>query len=194
MSKGVQQTATIEPRGAHPSLAELAILGLLHEQPMHGYEIARRFADDLDLGLVLPLELSTVYAVLKDLQARALIHGERETAGRYPPRTVFALVAGAETGFLRWLQEPVERLREVRSALLVKLYFCDRLDPRRTAHLIAAQIDASRAYLDRLVAQEQAAAAGSFAQLVFESKIAAAQATIVWIERRGNMLASESRR
>ena len=32
------------------SVGEYAILGLLRERPMHGYEIARRFAADLDLG------------------------------------------------------------------------------------------------------------------------------------------------
>ena len=77
-------------------LAEYAILGLLRERPMHGYEIARRFAADLDLGLVLPLDMSTVYALLKDLQEQGLIEGRRETVGSRPPRTVFQLTREAE--------------------------------------------------------------------------------------------------
>lgn len=37
-----------------------AILGLLRERPMHGYEIAQRFVPDADLGQVTPADMSTI--------------------------------------------------------------------------------------------------------------------------------------
>jgi DNA-binding PadR family transcriptional regulator len=147
-------------------LGEYAILGLLRERPMHGYEIARRFAADLDLGLVLPLDMSTVYALLKDLHEQGLIEGRRETVGLRPPRTVYSLTPQAEVLLDRWLGEPVARLREVRADLLVKLYFCRMVGDRQTARLLDAQIETSRAYLDRL----GRLAAG------------AARATVAWLE------------
>lgn len=163
------------------SLGEYAILGLLRERPMHGYEIARRFAADLDLGLVLPLDMSNVYALLKDLHEQGLIEGRRETVGLRPPRTVFQLTPEAAVQLRGWLEEPVGRLREVRSDLLVKLYFCRAIGDRCTAALLDAQIAASQVYLERLTRLAEEAAPGSFERLVRDSKIGAARATVAWL-------------
>ena len=73
-----------------------AILGLLRERPMHGYEIARHFKPEEELGQVVPADMSTIYTFLKDLQEHGLIYGERVTVGARPPRTVFSLTAEAE--------------------------------------------------------------------------------------------------
>lgn len=161
--------------------AEYAVLGVLRERPMHGYEIARRFAADLDLGLVLPLDMSTVYALLKDLQEQGLIAGQRVTVGARPPRTVFHLLPEAEALFLQWLEEPVGRLREVRSDLLLKLYFCRRIGSACTARLLDAQIEVCRAYLARLERLAGDSPPGSFERLVWDSKLSAARATIAWL-------------
>jgi DNA-binding PadR family transcriptional regulator len=164
------------------SLGDYAILGVLRERPMHGYEVARRFTADLDLGLVLPLDMSNVYAMLKDLHEQGLIEGRRETVGLRPPRTVYQVTDDAEAQFLHWLEEPVARLREVRSDLLTKLYFCRAIGDRCTATLLDAQIDVSRGYLARLTALAKEAAPGSFERLVRDSKIGAARATVEWLE------------
>ena len=163
------------------TVGEYAVLGVLRERPMHGYEIARRFTSDLDLGLVLPQDISTIYAILKDLHEQGLIEGQRETVGARPPRTVYHLTPDAEAHLLQWLQEPVGRLREVRADLLVKLYFCRAIGSRLTASLLDAQIEASGGYLERLQRLERDAAPESFERLVFASKIGAAGATIAWL-------------
>lgn len=164
------------------SLGEYAILGVLRERPMHGYEIARRFAADLDLGLVVPMDMSTVYALLKDLHEQGLIEGQREVVGLRPPRTVYTLIPEAETQFLHWLDEPVGRLREIRADLMVKLYFCRAIGRRCAIHLLDAQIAASRIYLDRVLSLAAQAERGSFERLVRDSKVSAAQATVAWLE------------
>jgi PadR family transcriptional regulator, regulatory protein AphA len=164
------------------SLGEYAILGVLRERPMHGYEIARLFAADLDLGLVVPIDMSNVYAMLKDLQEQGLIEGKREIVGLRPPRTVFHLTDDADRQFLQWIEEPVGRMREIRADLLVKLYFCRAIGSICTANLLTAQIDASGAYLDRLVRLAEDTAPDSFERLVCNSKIGVARATIDWLE------------
>jgi DNA-binding PadR family transcriptional regulator len=171
------------------SLGEYAILGVLRERPMHGYEIARRFAADLDLGLVAPIDMSNVYAMLKDLQEQGLIEGRRETVGRRPPRTVFHLTDDAERQFLQWIEEPVGRMREIRSDLLVKLYFCRSIGAACTANLLNAQIAASGVYLERLVRLAEDAAPDSFERLVCNSKIGVARATIAWLEEERTRIA-----
>jgi len=164
------------------STGEYAILGVLRERPMHGYEVARRFAADLDLGLVLPMDMSTVYTLLKDLQEHGLIEGQREVVGLRPPRMVFHLTPEAEAVFYRWLEEPVERLRAVRSDLLIKLYFARTISAALTARLLDAQIAACHAYRDRLAALAAAAEPNSFERLVLRSKVTAADATLTWLQ------------
>lgn len=184
MGRGRKILGAIDRSQSQLSVGEYAVLGLLHERPMHGYEIAHRFSADLDLGLVLPLDMSTVYALLRELQEQGLIQGQRQEIGARPPRNVFRLTSQAEAQFLQWLEEPVERLREIRSALLVKLYFCHQIGSDATARLLDAQITASRLYLDRLLELKKTAEPGSFEELVRASKIGPARATIAWLKQQ----------
>lgn len=172
------------------ALGEYAILGLLRERPMHGYQIARRFAADLDLGLVLPIDMSNVYALLKDLYEQGLLEGHRETVGARPPRTVYHLTPEADAILAAWLEEPVGRMREIRSDLLVKLYFTRAVGSWASARLLEAQVAASRAYVERLTRLTAQAPAGSFERLVYDSKLGAAHATVAWlIEERDRLTA-----
>jgi DNA-binding PadR family transcriptional regulator len=60
---------------------ELAILGSLHETPMHGYELRKRL--NLLLGSFRALSYGSLYPCLKALQARGLIAGT--DASQTPP-------------------------------------------------------------------------------------------------------------
>jgi DNA-binding PadR family transcriptional regulator len=169
----------------HVTLAPTAyaILGLLRERPMHGYEIARHFQPEADLGQVVPADMSTVYAFLKDLQEHGLIRGERVTVGARPPRTVFSLTAEAELLFLDWLRRPVARMREVRLDFLLKLYFARRLDVAEARALVKAQVAACRSYLERQRTGARDLDPTSFESLVLESKLTAAESMLVWLDR-----------
>lgn len=159
-----------------------AILGLLHEQPMHGYEIARHFKPDSDLGQVVPADISTVYSFLKDLQEHGLLSGKRETVGARPPRTVFSLTADAAEIFLDWVYRPVARIREVRLDFLLKLYFARRLSATKTHALIEAQLTICRDYRTRQRTQAEALDVQSFEFLVLRSKLTAVESTLNWLQ------------
>ena len=90
---------------------------------MHGYKIGRYFEPGADLGRVVPVDMSTIFTFLKDLQEHGLIRDEGVTVGARPPRTVFSLTVEAELLFFDWLRRPVARMRELRLDFLLKLYF-----------------------------------------------------------------------
>lgn len=160
-----------------------AILGLLRQQPMHGYEIAQHFKPEADLGQVVPADMSTIYTFLKDLQEHGLISGKKETVGARPPRTVFSPTAEAEELFLDWVRRPVARIREIRLDFLLKLYFARQLGPAEVKALIAAQLAVGRSYLARQRTTARALAPSSFEALVLESKLTAAESTVSWLKR-----------
>ncbi|HWC80205.1 MAG TPA: PadR family transcriptional regulator [Pseudonocardiaceae bacterium] len=62
-------------------MVEFAILGLLHEAPMHGYELRKRLADLL--GAFRAFSYGSLYPALKRLQRAGLI--EEETTSADPP-------------------------------------------------------------------------------------------------------------
>ncbi|MEW6299383.1 MAG: PadR family transcriptional regulator [Thermodesulfobacteriota bacterium] len=169
----------------HVTLAPTAyaILGVLRERPMHGYEVARRFKPEADLGQIVPADMSTVYAFLKDLQEHGLISGKRETVGARPPRTVFSPTAEAEGLFLDWVRRPVARIREVRLDFLLKLYFAHSLGEAEARALIDGQITVCQGYLERQRTNSRGLDPGSFEFLVLESKLTAAESTLNWLRR-----------
>ncbi|MBC7291888.1 MAG: PadR family transcriptional regulator [Actinotalea sp.] len=89
---------------------ELAILGSLHETPMHGYELRKRL--NLLLGSFRALSYGSLYPALKSLEGRGLIQGS--DASQTPPphalsgkraRIVYELTAEGKEHFADLLAE-----------------------------------------------------------------------------------------
>ena len=158
---------------------EHAVLALLRTRPMYGYEMARYFEGE-DLREVCPIEQGSLYTYLRNLEGRSLVTWREEREGLRPPRKRFALTHEGEAVVEAWLREPVERLREVRFELLVKLYVLHAVDPEAEAALVRDQLQVCEAYRER--AKERVAEAGDgFLRLVAQSKLSAADATVDWL-------------
>ena len=138
---------------------EYAVLALLALRPMHGYEMTA-FIEEEGLADVCPVEQSTLYTYLRNVEARGLVAWTEERVGNRPPRKRFEL------------------MREVRLDLLVKLFFLERTDPAAHARLLRDQVAACERYLAGL---DAAAPAGGFQRLVARSKRTAAEATLDWL-------------
>src|SRR5919201_4391762 len=83
----------------------LAVMALLHEQPMHPYEIActmrRRHLEES-----IKLNYGVLYHTVETLQQLGLITPvETERAGRRPERTVYALTDAGRKHFLGSLRD-----------------------------------------------------------------------------------------
>jgi len=157
---------------------EYAILSLLRLLgPMHGYQMARWF--EQDLAEVCPIEQSALYAYLKNLEQRGLVSWREVRVGQHPPRKIFQLTASGSDDVDAWLRKPVERMRDVKLDFLLKLYFLHLLDPAQELVLLWAQVDACDVYRDRMSARLNDAT--GFERLVLRSKIAAANSTSDWL-------------
>ncbi|MGH2470167.1 MAG: helix-turn-helix transcriptional regulator, partial [Chloroflexota bacterium] len=122
--------------------AEFALLGLLRQGPAHGYELARAFAPEAELGGIVHLRPGQLYAYLNKLETVGLISGPPRTIARAAPRErrVFSLTDSGQRQLEAWLARPVLRTRQLAVDFLAKLLFAAQLDavPRRA--LIEAQI------------------------------------------------------
>ena len=161
--------------------AEYAILGLLRQEPAHGYRIAQRFAPGQDLGAVCPMDQSNVYALLHGLDEQGLVLGRRESAGQRPPRTVFQVTEAGEAALDTWLSEPAGPLHRMRKDLLLKLFLIGDRGADEAEQLLNLQIEVFVHYADELDAEVAALEPESLERLVAESKRASLTGVIEWL-------------
>jgi DNA-binding PadR family transcriptional regulator len=102
--------SSMAPRAARrSSVLELAVLGLLHETPMHGYELRKRLSGVL--GTFHAISYGSLYPCLKDLVARGWIIEDGETEGGAPAlsgkraRIVYRLTAEGKEHFQQLIAE-----------------------------------------------------------------------------------------
>jgi DNA-binding PadR family transcriptional regulator len=161
--------------------AEYAILGLVHQRPAHGYQIAQEMAPDSGLGLICPLRRSNVYFLLGNLERRGLIEVEQRCVDVYPPKTVLKATTAGRRAFESWIWRPVARLREVRLDFLLKAYFLRDGGPQPILRLLEGQVEFCRRYLHEWRARADGATTHSFDRVAIDAKLAAAQGTLEWL-------------
>src|SRR5690349_23198201 len=82
---------------------ELAVLGLLHEGPMHGYELRKRL--NLMLGWGRVLSYGSLYPTLKKMLRGNLIEESAATTVSRRPRIVYELTEAGQVEFERLMTE-----------------------------------------------------------------------------------------
>ena len=121
-------------------LGEWACLGALGGGRLHGFAVAKRLASDGDIGRVWTLSRPLTYRAVRTLSDLVLIRPTGEEPGiAGPNRTMLALTPKGRTALRRWLAEPVQHPRDVRSELLLKIVVGDSLGVDRSA-LVERQI------------------------------------------------------
>lgn len=106
-------------------IGEWACLGILAQQPAHGFAVARRLEPTGDIGRVWSLSRPLTYRALDNLLAGGLVEALAEEPGiAGGSRTIHAPTARGREALKRWLAEPVGHLRDVRSELLLKVVLC----------------------------------------------------------------------
>lgn len=126
-----------------PLSTAYALLGFVHQGPLHGYEIYRRLTDTPELQAVWRIKQSHLYALLSRLEGEGLLRAELEIQDTRPPRKVYHLTTTGAQAFDRWLAEPVTIPREMRLDFMLKLYFAlrDGHGQRTAVRLIRRQQD-----------------------------------------------------
>ncbi|AYY14538.1 PadR family transcriptional regulator [Actinobacteria bacterium YIM 96077] len=83
----------------------LAVLTLLHERPMHPYEISTTLKERRKEESI-KLNYGSLYSVVESLQKRGLIEAQETTReGKRPERTVYTITDTGRTTMIEWLGE-----------------------------------------------------------------------------------------
>jgi DNA-binding PadR family transcriptional regulator len=123
------------------SLSDWAVLVLVADAPTHGWPVVRDLRPDGVVGRVWTVSRAVVYRCLTTLQVRGLIEECGELPGqRGPKRSMVKATRSGRAAAKRWLDTPVEHVRDVRTELLLKLALLDRAGLPST-YLVSRQID-----------------------------------------------------
>jgi DNA-binding PadR family transcriptional regulator len=119
------------------------VLGLLAEEPMHGYEVKSRF--ETMLGGSWEVNIGQVYATLQRLERDGLVRavGERGDRGKL----AYEVSEQGRAALEAWLAEPDSGPQQLHEEIYVKLLLASRLANGDLGPLLARQ---KRAYLQRL--------------------------------------------
>jgi DNA-binding PadR family transcriptional regulator len=89
---------TDRPQSRRAALLEFAVLGLLHDGPLHGYELRKRLTTAL--GIFRALSYGSLYPALRRLVDAGWIHETQEvTASGKRPRITYELTADGKEHF-----------------------------------------------------------------------------------------------
>ena len=160
-----------------------ALLGLIQQQPMSGYDLRKVFATTA-LGSYSDSP-GAIYPALKRLAARGLVRSSVEKSGSLRTRRVFAVTADGLSAFKAWLKSPVTRKDIVRRAddLLLRFAFMDQaIGPSHSLRFLEQFTEQVAIYKDELrqfLSVHRNDMPGS-AQLALESGIQQYSAHLDW--------------
>jgi DNA-binding PadR family transcriptional regulator len=128
---------------------EYALLGLIAQQPAHGYELHQRL--EAELGEIWHISLSQTYNILNRLEARGFIDGRQQEQDKLPARRQFRLTQAGSQRFEAWLSAPSGcSVRAIRVEFMTRLYFAQLRDPNLAKKLLDIQIAETRVGLEHL--------------------------------------------
>jgi DNA-binding PadR family transcriptional regulator len=128
---------------------EYPLLGLLIQQPAHGYRLHQRLTTDL--GQIWRISLSQTYNILKRLETHDFILGQMQEHAGTPARRHFEATLKGVKRFEEWLYTPSgSSVRAIRVEFLTRLYFALAKNKEQSTRIIDDQIRESSKHLEMM--------------------------------------------
>ncbi|OGR03521.1 MAG: hypothetical protein A2511_05525 [Deltaproteobacteria bacterium RIFOXYD12_FULL_50_9] len=162
-----------------------AILAILAERDMHGYELKSNFDDKV--GEFWSLNFGQIYSTLDRMEKEELVTHGRETQERRPDRKIFSITAQGRQELNEWLTTPVNKVRALRDEFFIKLVFMDKRDPGPLLDLITKQKALYLKQMSKLTQQKMALKKGAdnpdalTSELLIDAGLFHTEADIKWL-------------
>jgi DNA-binding PadR family transcriptional regulator len=120
------------------NLTEWVVLAVAAEGPTHGWAVGRLLGRGGPLGEAWSSSRPLVYRAVARLITDGLLRSTGPAEGRGPERETFEITPAGTAAVERWLETPVDHVRDLRTAFLVKLLLLERRG-REPGALVARQ-------------------------------------------------------
>ncbi len=135
------------------SVAKLAILGMLMEKPMHGYELKQYLEERT--GVFWMINYGSMYPTLKSLEKDGCVEWERDES--IPVKKVYEITKRGEETFHDLLKERVGKEVHVRDEFTLHLFFLDYLSKKEAKNLLNAKREGNMKVLEELRSKKELA-------------------------------------
>lgn len=115
-----------------------AILGLLNQKSMTGYDLMIQF--ESALCEFWTAKHSQIYPELKKLTEEGMIHYEIEITGNVLEKKMYTITDAGRADFLSWLAEDEEMEATPKDVFRLRLFFSNRLPEEERMGLIKSQL------------------------------------------------------
>lgn len=164
---------------------KFAMLGILAEKDLHGYELKSSF--DEKVGEFWSLNYGQIYSTLDRLEKDALVTHDLQTQERRPDKKIYSITGKGRTELEEWLATPVHKVRALRDEFFIKLVFMDWKDPGPILELIEKQkalyLKQMNKLTNRKVSLKKSEQGDSLtAELLMDAGLFHAEADIRWLE------------
>ena len=123
----------MRPPRTELNLTEWVVLALASEAPTHGWTIVQAVRRGGPIGEAWSSSGPLVYRAISRLQEVGLLRPVGLAEGQGPNRVILETTQEGAEMVAAWLQQPVDHVREVRTAFLVKLLLLERRGEDRRA-------------------------------------------------------------
>ena len=125
-----------------------AILGLLDQQPMSGYDLSAQFGEALNEFW--SAKHSQIYPELRHLLEEGLIECHVEISGKVLERKVYSLTEAGRQDFLAWLTTKDDIAPTPKDIFRLRMFFSSRLTSSQRAELIEHELSQHELRLSKL--------------------------------------------
>ncbi|WAS05142.1 helix-turn-helix transcriptional regulator [Gloeomargaritales cyanobacterium VI4D9] len=165
------------------TMLELATLGLLRREPLHGYRLTKLL--ELFMGSCISVNYGAIYPLLRRLEQRGHISSlsiQKGEAG--PSRVIYQITP---QGRERWLALMLEKHRESwvnsRARFMVLLCFFGDLTQEQRLLLLGHRLEQCQTRLTHLQAEEtQGLFADHYQRMALERAVAMVQDELDWVQ------------
>jgi DNA-binding PadR family transcriptional regulator len=160
-------------------MIELAILGLLKGQPMHGYQLNRELSEQL--GGLWRVSYGSLYPSLRRLERQGAITSEQGTGARR--KTVYAITPEGERLFLELLEETPQENQTEDARFRVRLAFFRYLPPETRVRLLERRRQALETRLADVKAhlRDDAGTTDDYQRALLDHARAGTESDIAWL-------------
>jgi len=162
---------------------EVAILGLLKERPMHGYELKKRLS--YMLGHFWTVSYGSLYPALKRLEKSGSIERAYSVKEKTRNRNVFRITSKGETEFMRLLTEDIsDKSLADNEKFDLRMAFFQYLEPEKRLSLLETR----RRLLEAQVAEFKAYGSNNgdedhYRKGLMRHKVELARSDIRWLDK-----------
>ncbi len=137
------------------SRVHMAVLGMLNEKPMYGYEF-KRYIAERNLNQWANVYLPAVYKALQSLEAKGYIQGRREVEGNNPPRIVYEMTEAGRNYLKKLVRTNLEKPKHKHDFWVAVAFMLESIDPETALHAVRKQLDRTKKLHDIFEDEEKA--------------------------------------